>query len=70
MAGSDAELTAVYRTFGVDTEVAFQSCDDLIQGKRTVLSAAALKYADERAPDAAKFLRAKSGTQIATQRTL
>ncbi|MFI5687577.1 polyprenyl synthetase family protein [Streptomyces sp. NPDC051636] len=82
IAGADAGLVGVYRTFGHDIGVAFQLRDDLlgvfgtpeetgkpsggdlIQGKRTVLFAAALKYADERDPDAAKFLRTRIGTQL------
>ncbi|MEV6797520.1 polyprenyl synthetase family protein [Micromonospora rifamycinica] len=40
------------------------SGDDLREGKRTVLFATALRHADERDPDAAKFLRAKIGTDV------
>ncbi|WFE95378.1 polyprenyl synthetase family protein [Micromonospora sp. WMMD987] len=40
------------------------SGDDLREGKRTVLFATALRHADERDPDAAKFLRAKIGTNV------
>lgn len=37
---------------------------DLREGKRTVLYAMALRFADERDPSAARFLRAKLGTDI------
>ncbi|WP_329344743.1 polyprenyl synthetase family protein (plasmid) [Streptomyces sp. NBC_00663] len=50
--------------FGTPEETGKPSGGDLIQGKRTVLFAAALKYADQRDPDAAKFLRTKIGTPI------
>ncbi|MFE3252555.1 polyprenyl synthetase family protein [Streptomyces sp. NPDC059209] len=50
--------------FGAPEETGKPSGDDLVQGKRTVLFAAALKYADEQDPDAAKFLRARIGTRI------
>lgn len=40
------------------------SGDDLREGKRTVLLATALRHADDRDPDAAKFLRARIGTDI------
>ncbi|MCL2732783.1 MAG: polyprenyl synthetase family protein [Actinomycetia bacterium] len=50
--------------FGSPRETGKPSGDDLVQGKRTTLFAAALKYADEQDPDAAKFLRAKIGTAI------
>jgi geranylgeranyl diphosphate synthase, type I len=40
------------------------SGDDLREGKRTVLLATALKRADECEPGAAKFLRAKIGTDL------
>ncbi|WP_405624807.1 polyprenyl synthetase family protein [Streptomyces sp. NBC_00016] len=50
--------------FGTPEETGKPSGGDLIQGKRTMLFAAALGYADERDPDAAKFLRAKIGTEI------
>lgn len=50
--------------FGAPEETGKPSGDDLIQGKRTALFAAAVKYADEQDPDAAKFLRTKLGTQI------
>jgi len=44
--------------FGSPEETGKPSGDDLVQGKRTALFAAAHKYADEQDPDAAKFLRA------------
>jgi geranylgeranyl diphosphate synthase type I len=50
--------------FGASEETGKPSGGDLVQGKRTVLFAAALKYADEQDPDAAKFLRARIGTPI------
>jgi geranylgeranyl diphosphate synthase type I len=50
--------------FGSPQETGKPSGDDLVQGKRTALLAAALQYADEQDPDAAKFLRAKIGTPI------
>jgi len=40
------------------------SGDDLREGKRTVLFATALKLAEEHDPDAARFLRAKIGTDL------
>ncbi|MFG1811978.1 polyprenyl synthetase family protein [Streptomyces sp. NPDC049040] len=53
--------------FGAPEETGKPSGDDLVQGKRTALFAAAHKYADEQDPDAAKFLRAKIGTQISAE---
>ncbi|MFF2188855.1 polyprenyl synthetase family protein [Streptomyces sp. NPDC058155] len=50
--------------FGAPEKTGKPSGDDLVQGKRTVLFTSALKYADEQDPDAAKFLRARIGTQI------
>lgn len=50
--------------FASPEETGKPSGDDLIQGKRTMLLAAALKYADEQDPGAAKFLRTRVGTQI------
>ncbi|WBO69658.1 polyprenyl synthetase family protein [Streptomyces camelliae] len=50
--------------FGSSEETGKPSGGDLIQGKRTTLFAAALKYADEQDPDAAKFLRTKIGTPL------
>ncbi|QDY75188.1 polyprenyl synthetase family protein [Streptomyces qinzhouensis] len=50
--------------FGAPEETGKPSGDDLVQGKRTVLFTSALRYADERDPDAAKFLRARIGTRI------
>ncbi|MDQ0955783.1 geranylgeranyl diphosphate synthase type I [Streptomyces phaeochromogenes] len=53
--------------FGAPEETGKPSGDDLVQGKRTVLFTSALKYADEQDPDAAKFLRARIGTQISDE---
>ncbi|POX51995.1 geranylgeranyl pyrophosphate synthase [Streptomyces sp. Ru71] len=50
--------------FGAFEETGKPSGGDLVQGKRTMLLAVALKYADEQDPDAAKFLRARIGTPI------
>jgi geranylgeranyl diphosphate synthase type I len=50
--------------FGSPEETGKPSGDDLVQGKRTMLFAVALKYADEQDPDAAKFLRTRIGTPI------
>ncbi|MEU5689472.1 geranylgeranyl pyrophosphate synthase [Streptomyces venezuelae] len=50
--------------FGTPQETGKPSGGDLIQGKRTVLFALALRYADDRDPDAAKFLRTKIGTDV------
>ena len=50
--------------FGDPAATGKPSGGDLCQGKRTVLFAAALRYADERDPGAARFLRAKIGTDI------
>ncbi|MFK4071892.1 polyprenyl synthetase family protein [Streptomyces sp. NPDC029674] len=50
--------------FGTPQDTGKPSGGDLIQGKRTVLFAAALRYADERDPAAAKFLRTRIGTDI------
>ncbi|GAA2307911.1 polyprenyl synthetase family protein [Streptomyces kunmingensis] len=61
--------------FGAPEETGKPSGDDLVQGKRTMLFALALKYADEQDPDAAKFLRTRIGTpvdddELATVRTV
>lgn len=48
--------------FGDPAVTGKPSGGDLRGGKRTVLYAAALRYADERDPAAARFLRAKIGT--------
>lgn len=50
--------------FGDPTVTGKPSGDDLREGKRTVLLATALKRADERDPSAARFLRAKIGTDL------
>lgn len=50
--------------FGDPTVTGKPSGDDLREGKRTVLLATALKHADERDPGAARFLRAKIGTDL------
>ncbi|MFF1442702.1 polyprenyl synthetase family protein [Streptomyces sp. NPDC058295] len=50
--------------FGAAEETGKPSGGDLVQGKRTVLFAAALQFADAQDPDAAKFLRARIGTQL------
>ncbi|GAA2102280.1 polyprenyl synthetase family protein [Actinomadura alba] len=50
--------------FGDPTVTGKPSGDDLREGKRTVLLATALKSADERDPGAARFLRAKIGTDL------
>ncbi|MCX5372765.1 polyprenyl synthetase family protein [Streptomyces sp. NBC_00103] len=50
--------------FGAAEETGKPSGDDLVQGKRTVLFAAALHYADTQDPDAAKFLRTRIGTPL------
>ncbi|MEV7192583.1 polyprenyl synthetase family protein [Streptomyces sp. NPDC093510] len=53
--------------FGAPDTTGKPSGGDLIQGKRTVLFAAALQYADERDPDAAKFLRTRIGTDLSLE---
>lgn len=53
--------------FGAPEETGKPSGDDLVQGKRTVLFATALKYADEQDGDAAKFLRARIGTPVSDE---
>jgi geranylgeranyl diphosphate synthase type I len=50
--------------FGDPATTGKPSGEDLREGKRTVLFAAALRYADERDPAAAAFLRATIGTDI------
>jgi geranylgeranyl diphosphate synthase type I len=50
--------------FGDPAVTGKPSGGDLREGKRTVLVAAALRYADEHDPGAARFLRAKIGTDI------
>ncbi|WP_075738904.1 polyprenyl synthetase family protein, partial [Streptomyces acidiscabies] len=50
--------------FGDPAVTGKPSGDDLREGKRTVLLATALKYADERDPRAAAFLRATIGTDL------
>ncbi|MFI9583669.1 polyprenyl synthetase family protein [Streptomyces sp. NPDC052236] len=50
--------------FGDPAVTGKPSGDDLREGKRTVLLATALKRADERDPGAARFLRAKIGTDL------
>ena len=50
--------------FGDPAVTGKPSVGDLREGKRTVLLAVALRYADERDPGAARFLRAKIGTDI------
>jgi geranylgeranyl diphosphate synthase, type I len=50
--------------FGDPVVTGKPSGGDLREGKRTVLFAVALRYADERDPGAARFLRAKIGTDI------
>ncbi|MEV0776480.1 polyprenyl synthetase family protein [Streptomyces sp. NPDC050433] len=50
--------------FGDPAVTGKPSGDDLREGKRTVLLATALKYADERDPAAARFLRARIGTDL------
>ncbi len=52
--------------FGDPATTGKPSGDDLREGKRTVLLAAGLKYADARDPDAARFLRAKIGTDLSS----
>ena len=53
--------------FGDPVVTGKPSGDDLREGKRTVLLATALKRADERDPDAAAYLRAKVGTDLADE---
>ncbi|MFB6522400.1 polyprenyl synthetase family protein [Streptomyces sp. NPDC056401] len=50
--------------FGDPAVTGKPSGDDLREGKRTVLLATALQRADERDPAAARFLRAKVGTEL------
>ncbi len=50
--------------FGDPAVTGKPSGGDLREGKRTVLLATALSYADERDPGAAKFIRTKIGTDI------
>lgn len=50
--------------FGDSAQTGKPSGGDLVQGKRTVLFAAALRYADAQDPGAAKFLRTTIGTPV------
>ncbi|MGW1279635.1 polyprenyl synthetase family protein [Streptomyces tsukubensis] len=53
--------------FGDPAVTGKPSGDDLREGKRTVLIATALRLADEREPDAARFIRSKIGHDLSNE---